>query len=93
MYFPCRFDPDRFAPENTKKVPSLAFPAFGVAPRRCPGYHFSRHEVMIAISVLCRTFEFRPAFETDYFVEPVYGFVTKPETEIWLKLTKRRNIN
>ena len=84
-----RFDPDRFSPENAKKIPAIAFPAFGVGARRCPGYHFSRYEAMIAVSILVRKYEFKPAFETNYFVEPVYGFITKPETEIWIKLRKR----
>ena len=89
IFFPFSFDPDRFSPENAKKIPALAFPTFGVGARRCPGYHFARYEVISAVTVLCRKFEFRPAFETDYFVEPIYGFVTKPETEIWIKLRKR----
>ena len=84
-----RFDPDRFSPENAKKIPAMAFPTFGVGARRCPGYHFSRYEVMTAVSILCKRYELRPAFDTDYFVEPNYGFVTKPETEIWIKLRKR----
>ena len=92
VFFLFSFNPDRFSPENAKKIPALAFPTFGVGARRCPGYHFARYEVITAVTVLCRKFEFRPAFETDYFVEPIYGFVTKPETEIWIKLRKRKSL-
>ncbi len=42
------------------------------------------------MAALIPRFEFRPAFETDYFVEPKFGFVTKPETEIWLKIRDRK---
>ena len=87
--FSFRFDPDRFSHENAKKIPAIAFPTFGVGARRCPGYHFSRYEVITAVSILCKGYEFLPAFDKDYSVTPVYGFVTKPESEIWMKIRKR----
>jgi cytochrome P450 len=92
-YFPDpdNFDPDRFLPENTKKRPNLAFVPFGVGQRRCPGYKFAKFEAIAVASVILRTFELIPAFENDIFIQPVFAFVTKPETEIWLKL-KRRTI-
>ena len=87
--FSFRFDPDRFSDENAKKIPAIAFPTFGVGARRCPGYNFSRYEVITAVSILCKRYEFLPAFDKDYSVTPVYGFVTKPESEIWMKIRKR----
>ena len=87
--FSFRFDPDRFSDENAKKIPAIAFPTFGVGARRCPGYNFSRYEVITAVSILCKRYEFLPAFDKDYSVTPVYGSVTKPESEIWMKIRKR----
>ena len=87
--FSFRFDPDRFSHENAKKIPAIAFPTFGVGARRCPGYHFSRYEVITAVSILCKKYEFLPAFDNDFSATPVYGFVTKPESEIWIKIRKR----
>ena len=83
------FDPERFSNENAKKIPAMAFPTFGVGARRCPAYHFSRYEIITAVSVFCKEYEFFPAFDTKNVVKPIYGFVTKPETEIWIKIRKR----
>eukprot|EP00094_Tigriopus_californicus_P006858 TCALIF_06607-PA protein Name:"Similar to RIOK2 Serine/threonine-protein kinase RIO2 (Homo sapiens)" AED:0.17 eAED:0.17 QI:0/0.66/0.7/0.9/1/1/10/104/975 len=84
-----KFDPDRFSPEATKKRNGLAFSPFGVGTRKCPGHKFAFSETFVVVSHLIRKFKLTPAFETDYFVEPKYGLVTKPETEIWLKISPR----
>ena len=86
---PSQFDPDRFSPENVKQRPSTAFSPFGLANRRCPGYKFSRCEAIATLSVIVRKFQLKPAFEDDFFIEPSFGFVTAPDTEIWLKAELR----
>ena len=86
---PSQFDPDRFSPENVKQRPSSAFSPFGLANRRCPGYKFSRCEAIATLSVIVRKFQLKPAFEDDFFIEPSFGFVTAPDTEIWLKAELR----
>nr|AIL94175.1 cytochrome P450 CYP20A1 [Tigriopus japonicus] len=86
---PNKFDPDRFSPEATKKRNPLAFSPFGIGTRKCPGHKFAFSETFVVVSHLIRKFTLTPAFETDYFVEPKYGLVTKPETEIWLKVNPR----
>ena len=90
-YFPNPqdFDPERFSVENIKKRPSLAYMPFGLGSRRCPGYRFSRFEAFATLSVLVRQFRIRPAFEDDFFIQPSFGFVTKPDTEIWIKVESR----
>ena len=52
-------------------------------------YRFSRFEAFATLSVLVRQFRIRPAFEDDYFIQPSFGFVTKPDTEIWIKVESR----
>jgi cytochrome P450 family 20 subfamily A len=84
-----RFDPDRFNAESTRKRPSLAYVPFGIGQRRCPGYKFSKFEAISIVVSLLQNFSFKPAFDNDYFVEPSFGFVTKPETEIWINIKSR----
>ena len=78
------FNPDRFSKD--KKRSNLDFVPFGIGQRRCPGYLFSKMEATAVISVLVKNLVLTPAFENDVFIQPSYGFVTKPETEIWLKV-------
>ena len=54
-----------------------------------PGYKFSKFETLSIIVTLLQNFSFKPAFDNDYFVEPSYGFVTKPESEIWINIKSR----
>jgi len=46
---PSKFDPDRFTPENKKKMASYAYFPFGGGPRMCIGYHFAMLEMKIAL--------------------------------------------
>jgi len=78
-----------FQSKISKKRPSLAYMPFGLGSRRCPGYRFSRFEAFATLSVLVRQFRIRPAFEDDFFIQPSFGFVTKPDTEIWIKVESR----
>ena len=47
-----KFDPVQFSLVNAKKIFALALLTFGIGARRCPGYHFSHYEVIIAVSIL-----------------------------------------
>ena len=87
-YFPNpgEFKPSRF---SKKKVSNLAFVPFGIGQRTCPAARFARCEVFAVLSVILTRFRFKPAFEDDVFIEPSFGFVTKPETEVWLTIQPR----
>ena len=89
MFFPNRFDPERFNLDLIKKRNSLSYVPFGIGNRRCPGYKFSQFEALSIIVTLLQNFSFKPAFDNDYFVEPHFGFVTKPESEIWINIKSR----
>ena len=67
-----KFDPVQFSPVNEKKSPALALITLGIGARRCPGYHFSLYDVIIAVSILCKKYELWPAFDTDRFVVPIH---------------------
>ena len=83
---PSQFDEESFNFENVKQ---RQFSLFGLASWRCPGYKFSRCEAIATLSVIVRKFQLKPAFEDDFFIEPSFGFVTAPDTEIWLKAESR----
>lgn len=85
-----RFDPDRFLPSEVQKRPGLAFIPFGFGQRKCPGYKFSLFEGLIMTVHVVRKFKILPASKDNYHIEPNFGFVTKPEKEVWVKLEKRQ---
>lgn len=85
-----RFDPNRFSEANKKRQKNSSyFSPFGIGTRKCPGSKFAYFEAYVALVSIVREFKIRPAFDSDYFIEPKFGFVTKPETEIWVKIAKR----
>lgn len=86
---PRRFDPDRFSSEKSGKRPAHAFVPFGVGPRKCLGNRFAFAESYAALVRILRRFRLEPAFEGDDHIGPRFGFVTKPETEIWIKVKRK----
>ncbi|CAL1534074.1 unnamed protein product [Lymnaea stagnalis] len=86
---PNKFDPDRFSVEQSKNRSSYTFSPFGFAgKRKCPGYKFSYLESAILLSTLIR--KFKISLWEDQVVQPVYGLVTHPQEEIWIKVAKRQ---
>ncbi|XP_076460827.1 cytochrome P450 20A1-like isoform X1 [Babylonia areolata] len=85
---PTAFDPDRFSEERSKGRPTLAFPPFGFGGgRQCPGYRWAY--VMASIMMVSALQKFRFMLVPGQDVKPVYGLVTRPEEEIWIKVAKR----
>ncbi|XP_005090891.1 cytochrome P450 20A1 [Aplysia californica] len=86
---PQRFDPDRFSTEKSKDHPTYAFSPFGFAGKRiCPGHKFAYNEATVLVATLIRKFEV--SMWDDQVVKPVFGLVTHPQEEIWLKVSKRK---
>jgi len=78
-------NPDYFDPENFAEDRKLgiAFSPFGFGVRKCPGYRFADVEMAIAAILILSKFKIS-VDKTEGTVGPVYGFVTKPEREIWV---------
>lgn len=55
---PCKFNPDRFSPEETIKRHPQSFLGFGDGPRNCIASRFAKMEISICIAYLISNFEF-----------------------------------
>jgi cytochrome P450 family 20 subfamily A len=84
---PTRFDPDRFA--KGRRVPPLAFSAFGFAGRRvCPGkqYAYTSTEILLAtVLARFRLTLLQPGVDAQHH----YGFVTKFREEVEMVVEPR----
>nr|MBA2285797.1 cytochrome P450 [Ktedonobacteraceae bacterium] len=59
---PEKFDPERFTPENEKRLPRYAYFPFGAGPRVCIGNYFSTMEGHLLLATLAQhvTFDLMP---------------------------------
>jgi cytochrome P450 family 20 subfamily A len=86
---PHEFNPDRFNPENKKKLSTLAFSPFGFAGKRiCPGNRFAQYEASLFIAGIVRAFKVTLVDPTSPVV-PVHGLVTSPKDEIFVHFNQR----
>jgi cytochrome P450 len=54
---PLKFDPDRFSPDNMKKLDRWQYIPFGGGPRSCIGDHFAMLETTLALATVIRRAE------------------------------------
>ena len=75
------FDPDRFSPENRKKLAAFAFGPFGFAgKRKCMGCKFSITEATIVFAAIVGSFKL--SMVPDQVMVPDNGFVTRPSSNM-----------
>ncbi|MBV9257628.1 MAG: cytochrome P450 [Ktedonobacteraceae bacterium] len=88
---PETFDPERFAPENEKKLPRLAYMPFGAGPRICIGNHFA----MMEGHLLLATFAQRVIFELmpgqHVIPDPGKTVTIRPRHHLMMRV-KHRNV-
>lgn len=84
---PEEFRPERFLPEERKKIPAGAFYPFGLGPRACIGAYFAGVEAKIILATLVKHFE----WETIKHQEQEYeaGISLRPVNNIMMKFRRR----
>jgi cytochrome P450 len=55
---PEAFRPERFSPENRKKIPAYAYLPFGGGPRQCIGNNFAIMEMQLILAEMLRRYRF-----------------------------------
>ena len=52
-----RFNPDRFLPENLRKLPPHTYKPFGTGPRACIGRQFALHEIVLTLAAILHQYD------------------------------------
>src|SRR5436190_20975904 len=88
-YFPDpqKFDPDRWLPEKSQKLPRFAYFPFGGGPRQCIGNCFAMMEATLLLATIAQRFQFRAVSE--HPVTPVPSFTLRPKHGIRMTLRER----
>ena len=84
---PSKFDPERFAPEQKKKMTAYAYYPFGGGPRMCIGYHFAMLEMKIALIEFFKRFSLPSPSHQEPEYKPL--ITLKPTENIRMKLKTR----
>jgi len=74
---PSRFDPERFSPENAKRIHRFQYMPFGAGPRICIGMKFAYMEAVAILATLVRSLRFLP--NAAHKVEPNIRITLRPE--------------
>jgi len=83
---PNTFNPDRFSPETGSPERGTYWP-FLIGPRKCIGEHFAMTEALIVLATVLSKYELYPTNDRDIGCDP--GVTLRPDSEIFVKLTKR----
>jgi cytochrome P450 len=88
-YFPepDRFDPERFSPENEKRLPKYAYLPFGGGPRVCIGNAFASMEARLILATLAQRFHLSLA--PGHQVVPERKFTLRPKFGMKMVVTER----
>ncbi|UFN50338.1 cytochrome P450 [Roseomonas sp. OT10] len=84
---PHAFRPERFRPENAKRIPRFAYLPFGVGPRVCAGAAFGLAEMTTLLAMLIRRFDLAPGPGAPPL--PRFRLTLRPEGGMRLRLQPR----
>lgn len=70
------FNPDRFLPDNIRKLPPHVYKPFGTGARACIGRQFALHEIMLTLAAILHQFDFEP--EAGYRLTVTETLTLKP---------------
>jgi cytochrome P450 len=54
------FNPDRFLPENLRKLPPHTYKPFGTGARACLGRQFALHEILLTLAAVLHQYDLEP---------------------------------
>jgi cytochrome P450 len=81
------FNPERWAGDLAKRLPSFAYFPFGGGPRVCIGKSFALMESVLILATLAQ--QFRITLVPGYSVTPWPAFTLRPKNGLKMRLTKR----
>lgn len=89
-YFPEpeKYDPERHAPENSKKILNFTYLPFSAGARNCIGQKFAMLEMKSIMSKLLRHYEFLPT-EPKHEIQISTAAVLSSKTGIRIRIKKR----
>lgn len=80
------FNPDRFLPENLRKLPQHIYKPFGTGPRACIGRQFAIHEIILTLAAILHQYDLEP--DPRYQLE-VYEAITLKPAGLHIRLHDR----
>jgi len=84
---PQKFDPDRWSPENSQKLPRFAYFPFGGGPRQCIGASFAMMEATLLLATIAQRFVLRSL--PDHPVVPIPSFTLRPKYGLRMTIESR----
>ncbi|GFR12050.1 cytochrome P450 4c3 [Trichonephila clavata] len=87
---PETFDPDRFSPENSTKIPESAFALFSAGPRNCIGQRYAWIELKELLSSILRNFTVESLDSRDKIL-PIMTVDLAPSTDIRIRIRQRKS--